>query len=75
VNVLICGWESNVEDIKHIRKLLTDIKPLLEAEAAPGSQQSVAIFSAGQGLHNVVAQLEYMLENLQRWQPGPAETK
>lgn len=61
--------------IRDIRQLLTDIKPLLAEATEEGSPASVATFSAEQALVSIHSQLQYVRENLQRWRPGPSETK
>lgn len=62
-------------DIKDIRAILTDIKPLVERDYEDGSQASVAAYAARQRLMAIRAELEQVQRNLHQWQPGPSETK
>ncbi len=62
-------------DIKDIRAILTDIKPLVEDEYEDGSQASVAAYAARQRLRAIRAELEQVRRNLRQWTPGPSETK
>jgi len=69
-------------DITDIRRLLTEIKPLLEKEYHQGGPAYQAAASARLRLAAVREELERVARNLHTWQagtaaprPGPSETK
>ena len=69
-------------EIADIRRLLTEIKPLLEKEYQAGGPAYQAAASARLRLTAVRDELERVARNLHTWQagmagpkPGPSETK